>query len=103
RAVQRGTRSLIVRQLRTRLRRRATAASMDDPVMNESVLDAVASKPADAVQDAVVVRPDPSWSTADRLPHFVGVSANTADARMMLMGLVVIPPGAIAEPHIHPN
>jgi len=39
--------------------------------------------------------------TRQRLPYFVGVSAETTGARGLSMHIVVIPPGAKAEPHWH--
>ncbi|MDF3036693.1 MAG: mannose-6-phosphate isomerase [Paucimonas sp.] len=39
--------------------------------------------------------------TRQRLPYFVGISGNTVNASGLSMHLVVIPPGARAEPHIH--
>ena len=39
--------------------------------------------------------------TRQRLPNFVGISADTAGARGLSMNLVVIPPGAAAQPHAH--
>lgn len=39
--------------------------------------------------------------TRQKLPNFVGISAQTARARGLSMNLVVIPPGAAAEPLFH--
>ena len=39
--------------------------------------------------------------TKQRLPYFIGISGNTVGATGLSMHLVVIPPGAQAEPHIH--
>lgn len=47
------------------------------------------------------VRPDRAVDTRQRLPYFVGVSGETVGARGLSMHLVVIPPGARAEPHAH--
>ena len=47
------------------------------------------------------VRPDREVMTAQRLPYFIGISGNTVGAAGLSMHLVVIPPGAKAEPHIH--
>jgi len=47
------------------------------------------------------VRPDREVLTRQRLPYFVGVSGASAGARGLSMHLVVIPPGARAEPHAH--
>jgi uncharacterized RmlC-like cupin family protein len=47
------------------------------------------------------IRPDRSVQTLQRLPYFIGVSGHTVGATGLSMHLVVIPPGARAEPHIH--
>jgi len=47
------------------------------------------------------IRPDHAVDTLQRLPYFLGVSGSTVGARGLSMHLVVIPPGARAEPHIH--
>jgi uncharacterized RmlC-like cupin family protein len=59
--------------------------------------------PMDNPQPKVqAVRPDhQEVMTRQRLPYFVGISGNTVNASGLSMHLVVIPPGARAEPHIH--
>jgi uncharacterized RmlC-like cupin family protein len=47
------------------------------------------------------IRPDRAVDTLQKLPYFIGVSGSTVGARGLSMHLVVIPPGARAEPHIH--
>jgi uncharacterized RmlC-like cupin family protein len=47
------------------------------------------------------IRPDRAVDTLQRLPYFIGVSGQTVGATGMSMHMVVIPPGARAEPHIH--
>lgn len=47
------------------------------------------------------IRPDSAVKTMQTLPYFIGISGNTAGARELSMHLVVIPPGACAEPHRH--
>jgi uncharacterized RmlC-like cupin family protein len=47
------------------------------------------------------LRPDREVMTRQRLPYFVGISGKTVNASGLSMHLVVIPPGARAEPHIH--
>jgi uncharacterized RmlC-like cupin family protein len=47
------------------------------------------------------IRPDRSVQTLQRLPYFIGVSGSTVGASGLSMHLVVIPPGARAEPHSH--
>lgn len=39
--------------------------------------------------------------TKQKLPYFIGISKHTAGAKSISMNLVVIPPGASAEPHSH--
>ena len=64
----------------------------------EAVRDAAAAEDA---QRLVVIKSPPEIMTRQRLPNFVGISAETAGARGLSMNLVVIPPGASAEPHFH--
>ena len=52
-------------------------------------------------QRVIALRPAQEIMTRQRLPYFVGVSAKTAGATGLSMHLVVIPPGARAEPHLH--
>jgi uncharacterized RmlC-like cupin family protein len=52
-------------------------------------------------QTIVVVKTPAEILTRQNLPNFVGISAETAGARGLSMNLVVIPPGAAAEPHYH--
>jgi uncharacterized RmlC-like cupin family protein len=47
------------------------------------------------------IRPDSEVTTLQRLPYFVGISGQTVNATGLSMHLVVIPPGARSEPHIH--
>jgi uncharacterized RmlC-like cupin family protein len=47
------------------------------------------------------LRPEQEILTRQRLPYFIGISADTVGARGLSMHLVVIPPGARAEPHVH--
>jgi len=47
------------------------------------------------------IRPDQAVMTLQRLPYFIGISGQTVGAKGLSMHLVVIPPGARAEPHIH--
>jgi uncharacterized RmlC-like cupin family protein len=49
----------------------------------------------------VAVRPEREVLTLQRLPYFVGLSGATVGSRGLSMHLVVIPPGAKAEPHVH--
>ena len=47
------------------------------------------------------LRPDQEVMTRQRLPYFIGISGQTVNAKGLSMHLVVIPPGARAEPHLH--
>ena len=47
------------------------------------------------------VRPAAEVMTKQRLPYFVGVSGATVGATGLSMHLIVIPPGARADPHAH--
>ena len=47
------------------------------------------------------LRPDQEVMTRQQLPYFVGISGQTTGANGLSMHLVVIPPGARAEPHRH--
>ncbi|GAB3541626.1 cupin domain-containing protein [Noviherbaspirillum agri] len=52
-------------------------------------------------QQVKALRPEKEIMTRQRLPYFIGVSAATAGATGLSMHMVVIPPGARAEPHMH--
>lgn len=52
-------------------------------------------------EPVVTVRPEASVMTKQCLPYFVGISGETTPATGLSLNLVVIPPGAAAEPHIH--
>lgn len=45
--------------------------------------------------------PEREVLTRQRLPYFIGISGQTGNSTGLSMHLVVIPPGARAEPHIH--
>jgi uncharacterized RmlC-like cupin family protein len=47
------------------------------------------------------VTPNQEVMTLQRLPYFIGISGQTVNATGLSMHLVVIPPGARAEPHLH--
>lgn len=51
--------------------------------------------------DIITVRPDVTTITRQRLPNFVGISADTTGSQGISMNLVVIPPRGAAEPHLH--
>ena len=55
----------------------------------------------DREPDVKAVRAEREILTKQRLPYFVGVSGETVGARGLSMHIVVIPPGARAEPHSH--
>jgi len=52
-------------------------------------------------KDIVTVRPEIPTDTIQKLPNYVGISEATAGAKGISMNIVVIPPGAKAEPHFH--
>ena len=47
------------------------------------------------------VKPDAQVMTRQGLPYFIGISGKTVGAQGLAMHVVVIPPGARAEPHVH--
>jgi uncharacterized RmlC-like cupin family protein len=47
------------------------------------------------------VRPGQEVMSRQRLPYFLGISGKTVGSRGIAMHVVVIPPGARAEPHRH--
>lgn len=47
------------------------------------------------------LRPDCEVMTRQRLPYFIGISGQTVGATGLSMHVVVIPPGARADPHVH--
>jgi uncharacterized RmlC-like cupin family protein len=47
------------------------------------------------------VRADHEVMTPQRLPYFTGISGQTVGATALSMHIVIIPPGARAEPHVH--
>ena len=47
------------------------------------------------------VRPDVEVMTRQQLPYFIGISGATVGATGLSKHIVVIPPGARAEPHKH--
>jgi uncharacterized RmlC-like cupin family protein len=47
------------------------------------------------------LRPDREVMTRQRLPYFIGISGETVGASGLSMHIVVIPPGARADPHLH--
>lgn len=78
-------------------RRRGPASGPGD---GQSVIVPSRGSP-DSDGEIVAVRPDGAVMTRQRLPYFIGLSGATAGARGISMSLVVIPPGAAAEPHWH--
>jgi uncharacterized RmlC-like cupin family protein len=52
-------------------------------------------------QQVRVIKTGTEILTRQKLPNFVGISADTVGARELSMNLVIIPPGASAEPHYH--
>ena len=54
-------------------------------------------------QEIVTVRPEMTTDTIQKLPNYIGISELTTGAKGISMNIVVIPPGAKAEPHFHEN
>jgi uncharacterized RmlC-like cupin family protein len=54
-------------------------------------------------QEIVTVRPEITTDTIQKLPNYIGISEVTTGAKGISMNIVVIPPGAKAEPHFHQN
>jgi uncharacterized RmlC-like cupin family protein len=52
-------------------------------------------------QQVQPIRPDREVVTRQRLPYFIGISRHTVGSTGLSMHLVVIPPGAKADPHLH--
>jgi uncharacterized RmlC-like cupin family protein len=48
-----------------------------------------------------VIRPGPEATERQHLDYFLGVSGDTCGSTRLAMHLVVVPPGAAAEPHYH--
>lgn len=63
----------------------------------------IAEKSNQLPAEVVVIRPEAEILTQQNLPYFVGISANTAGSKEILMSIAVIPPGASAKPHFHPH
>jgi len=61
----------------------------------------MSNEPASAPNGVVAIRPEHEVMTLQRLPYFVGISGSTVGSRGLSMHLVVIPPGAKADPHVH--
>ena len=57
--------------------------------------------PSDPLGQVIAIRPEQEVMTLQRLPYFVGISGSTVGSQGLSMHLVVIPPGAKADPHIH--
>jgi uncharacterized RmlC-like cupin family protein len=53
------------------------------------------------VSEVRVIRPDPRATGRQQLSYFLGVSGDTCGSTGLAMHLVVVPPGASAEPHYH--
>ena len=55
----------------------------------------------DKQRQVQAIRPDREVMTRQRLPYFVGISGQTVSSTGLSMHVVVIPPAARAEPHLH--
>jgi len=47
------------------------------------------------------IRPAAEVMSRQRLPYFIGISGRTVGSAGLSMHIVVIPPGARADPHLH--
>lgn len=47
------------------------------------------------------IRPAAEVMSRQRLPYFIGISGRTVGSQGLSMHIVVIPPGARADPHLH--
>lgn len=56
---------------------------------------------SDTPAKLIALRPEREVMTRQGLPYFLGISGQTVGARGLAMHIVVIPPGARAEPHSH--
>jgi uncharacterized RmlC-like cupin family protein len=52
-------------------------------------------------QSVVKVTPNREIATQQRIPYFVGLSAQSAGTRGLSMYLIAVPPGGHMEPHSH--
>ena len=55
----------------------------------------------DDTRTVQAIRPGEEVMTRQRLPYFLGISGKTVGSHRLSMHIVVIPPGARAEPHVH--
>jgi uncharacterized RmlC-like cupin family protein len=53
------------------------------------------------VNEIRVIRPDPHATDRQHLGYFLGVSGSTCGSTGLAMHLVVVAPGAAADPHFH--
>jgi uncharacterized RmlC-like cupin family protein len=53
------------------------------------------------VDEIRVIRPDAAATRRQHLDYFLGVSGDTCGSTGLAMHLVIVPPGAAAEPHYH--
>ncbi len=53
------------------------------------------------MKDIAMVRPQTAVDTWQRLPSYIGVSEGTCGSTGISMNMIVIPPSAAAEPHVH--
>jgi uncharacterized RmlC-like cupin family protein len=53
------------------------------------------------LRGVVAVKPHEEIQTLQRLPYFLGISNRSVGSQGLSMHLVVLPPGASSEPHVH--
>ncbi len=57
--------------------------------------------PTEYEREIVTVRSPPEAMSKQRLPYYVGISGANAGARHLSLNLLIVPPGAVGQPHIH--
>lgn len=63
----------------------------------------VTDRPDQSRYELKIIRPKADILTHQQLFEFVGISTETSGAKGIAMYLAIIPPGATAPPHLHPN
>jgi uncharacterized RmlC-like cupin family protein len=75
--------------------------SVDDEILKRARIRALEENMTKQDAGLKSVRPSAEVMTRQRLPYFIGISGNTVGSTGLSMHIVVIPPGAKAEPHVH--
>ena len=90
-------RSLSMLRLAARAPRRSGPVTSTLGRTNQVRRESMSTAPA----QVIALRPEHEVMTLQKLPYFVGISGSTVGASGLSMHVVVIPPGAKADPHIH--